>query len=120
MTAEPIIAVDELRAHMRRRGFEASELVVDLDAEGGVIVRARFEPDGVVVKERTGAHYGDTWPRVPIEPDPDLIGIRRPAPTAKEVAAAVSHEQGMNVWKGALCVLVIFAGIFVAGALGWI
>ena len=120
MTAEPIIAVDELRGHMRRRGSEASELVVDLDAEGGVIVRARFEPDGVIVKERTGAHYGDTWPRVPVEPDPDLIGNRRPAPTAQDIAKAVSHEQGMNVWKGLGLVAFLAFLVFVAGALGWI
>lgn len=114
MTAEPIIAVDELRGHMRRRGFEASELVVDLDAEGGVIVRARFEPaasvDPTATWPKSNPFAGSDW-------EPVLI---LPAPTAKEVAAAVSHEQGMNVWKGALCVLVIFAGIFVAGALGWI
>lgn len=99
MTAKnPIYGIDDLTRQMRSRGYIETEFVVDWDMSGNVLVRARYEPGAM-------ANYS---------------AIPNSSPTAKEVAAAVSHEQGMNVWKGALCVLVIFAGIFVAGALGWI
>jgi hypothetical protein len=100
-------AVDELRGHMRRRGFEASEVEVDFDQNGGVIVRARFEPAAPI-------NPAATWPKG----DAD-VGYR-PSFTPHDVAKAVSHEQGMNVWKGAALVALLAFLVFVAGALGWI
>lgn len=105
--------LDTLREEMRARGYQEGGVDVDFDSNGTVIVKASFDPPGSPVPPPVGVVSIDafaTWPKTG-------GGTVAPPPTAKEVARAVSHEQGMNVWKGAAVVAIIFAVIFVIGAL---
>lgn len=122
MTAGAFPTLDTLREEMRARGYQEGGVDVDFDSSGTVIVKASFSPPGS--PPRSPYSYWDvdaialaqgsdpfaSWPKT-------AGGTVAPPPTAKEVARAVSHEQGMNVWKGAAVVAIIFAVIFVIGAL---
>jgi hypothetical protein len=94
MTAtNPIYSLDELTAHMRHRGYTETEFVVDWDSAGNVIVRGRYEPtDAIIAAQRPVAA--------------EL--------TARDIARANQHEQGVNTLKGAA---VLILGTIVAFAL---
>jgi hypothetical protein len=90
MTAtNPIYSLDELTAHMRHRGYTETEFVVDWDSAGNVIIRGRYEPNDAVA----AASSRDVPPVL----------------TARDIARANQHEQGVNTLKG--------AGVLVVGAI---